>query len=139
VVKRDLFRVTRGRGIDIVISFGEPAMKTASLITAAALFFAWIPAQAQKPPAAQPAEKKAVAAPTAKEPAKPAAETKAATKPAASEAKPAETKSEMKPAASEPAKPMATAARKSRAAEDARECLQQSTNRDIIKCAERFL
>jgi hypothetical protein len=35
---------------------------------------------------------------------------------------------------------MATAAtRKSRAAEDARECLQRNTNTEIIKCAEKFL
>jgi hypothetical protein len=100
-------------------------MKTASVIVAIGLSLAWnqAHAQAQKPAAAPQPEKKAAPAAAAKEPAKPAAETKA----------------ELKPAAKEPAKPMATAARKSRAAEDARECLQQGTNTEIIKCAEKFL
>jgi hypothetical protein len=67
-------------------------------------------AQAQKPGAAKPA------------PAKPAAEVTAE-----------------KPASQAPGKPVATVARKSRAMEDARECLQFSTNTEVIKCAERFL
>jgi hypothetical protein len=110
-------------------------MKTASLIVAVALALGWIPAHAQKPAAAQPAAQpeKKPAAPAAKEPAKPAADAKTAAKPVP------EGKAEMKPAAKEPAKPMATASRKSRASEDARECLQLNTNSDIIKCAEKFL
>jgi hypothetical protein len=70
--------------------------------------------QAQKPGAAQPA---------------PAPAMKAQPKAAAPAA-------EMK--AEKPAAPVATA-RKSRAAEDARECLQFSTNTEIIKCAEKYL
>jgi hypothetical protein len=98
-------------------------MRTASLIVAVALALAWIPAHAQKPAAPQPA---------AQAEKKPAADAKAA-KPAP------EAKAETKPAAKEATKPTATASRKSRAAEDARECLQLGTNSEIIKCAEKFL
>lgn len=72
------------------------------------------PSQAQKPGVAQPA---------------PAPAMKAQPKAAAPAA-------EMK--AEKPAAPVVTA-RKSRAGEDARECLQLSTNTEIIKCAEKYL
>jgi hypothetical protein len=42
------------------------------------------------------------------------------------------------PKAAAPAAEMMTA-RRSRAGEDARECLQLSTNTEIIKCAEKYL
>ena len=94
-------------------------------------------AQAPKPGVAQP-----VPAPVMKAQPKAAAPAQAQSPGGGAAGKPAAPAPEMaeKPAAPamEMKEPVATA-RKSRATEDARECLQRSTNTEIIKCAEKYL
>jgi hypothetical protein len=84
------------------------------------------PVMKAQPKAAAPAQAQSPGGGAAGKPAAPAAEMKAE--------KPAAPAMEMK----EQVAPVATA-RKSRATEDARECLQRSTNTEIIKCAEKYL
>jgi hypothetical protein len=98
-------------------------MKQVAVLALLALFSS-VPVLAQAP-----AAKPAAPAPAAK-PAVPAAEPVA---PAAS-AVPAE-----KSAGQESVKLAAGKGGRSRANEDARECLQLATNTEIIKCAEKFL
>jgi hypothetical protein len=95
-------------------------------VTLAASATVW--AQAQKPPATAPVPPATEALKPAPEALKPAPE---ALKPAPAEAKPGAPKAA--------AKAKLAAGKMSRRQQDARHCLQRTTNDDIIKCAEGYL